>query len=72
MRRHLTILCCLCSVLVPGCAQQGRDSARPAEANSKVLAIGDLTWQEFDALNRERDSGDIVRLETATGNPRLV
>lgn len=53
MRSRFVLLCCLCSVLMPGCAQQ--DTARrSAAANGKVLAVGDLTWQDIDALNRER------------------
>ena len=53
MRSHFVLLCCLCSVLIPGCARQ--DTGRPGTAaNAKVLAIGDLTWQDIDALNRDR------------------
>jgi creatinine amidohydrolase/Fe(II)-dependent formamide hydrolase-like protein len=49
----VTLLCCLCSVLASGCTQQ--DSGRTSTAaNGKVLAIGDLTWQDIDALDRER------------------
>jgi creatinine amidohydrolase len=53
MRSHFVLLCCLCSVLIPGCARQ--DTGRPSTAaNAKVLAVGDLTWQDIDALNRDR------------------
>jgi len=56
MRRHFVILtqwCCLSSVLVSACAPQdaGRTSAA---ASSQVFAIGDLTWADIDALNREK------------------
>jgi Creatinine amidohydrolase len=56
MKRPLVILtrwCCLCAVFVLGCAQQ--DERRTAtEASGKVLAIGELTWQDVDALDRDR------------------
>jgi creatinine amidohydrolase len=57
MKHHfvnLPILCCLCTVLALGCAQQDTNSTSTAAASGKVLAIGDLTWPEIDALNRER------------------
>jgi creatinine amidohydrolase len=56
MRRHfviLTHLCCLSSVLVSACALEdaGRTSAA---ASGHVFAIGNLTWADIDALNREK------------------
>jgi hypothetical protein len=48
----VTLLCCLCFVLVTGCAQQEPSRASTAAANGRVLAVGDLTWQDIDALNR--------------------
>ena len=57
MRRHfaiVTLLCCVCSVLVAGCAQQEPGRASTASPNGTVLAIGDLTSQDIDALNREK------------------
>jgi Creatinine amidohydrolase len=54
--RHLSIvmLLCLLPVLFLACARQESGSTSTAAATSKVLVIGDLTWQEIDALNRER------------------
>jgi len=56
MRRHFVILthfCALSCVLVSACAPQdaGRTSA---PASGHVFAIGDLTWADIDALNREK------------------
>ena len=56
MRRHFVILthwCYLSSVLVTACAPQ--DSGRTGVAASgHVFAIGELTWADIDALNREK------------------
>ena len=56
MRRHFVILthwCCLFFVLVSACAPQ--DAGRTgAAASGQVFAIGDLTWADIDALNREK------------------
>jgi creatinine amidohydrolase len=56
MRRHFVILthwCCLSFVLVSACAPQ--DAGRTgAAASGQVFAIGDLTWADIDALNREK------------------
>ena len=56
MKRPLVVLtswCCLCTVFVLGCARQ--DERRPGtEPSGKVLAIGELTWQDIDALDRDR------------------
>lgn len=57
MRRHvviLTHLCCLSSVLVSACAPQDPGRTSTAAASGQVLAIGDLTWADIDALNREK------------------
>ena len=55
MRRHFVILahwCCLSSVLMSACAsQQGRTGAA---AGGHVFAIGELTWADIDALDREK------------------
>ena len=56
MRRHFVVLthwCCLSSVLGSACAPQeaGRTGAT---ASGQVLAIGDLTWADIDALDREK------------------
>src|SRR5262245_17785425 len=58
MRQHvvfLTYLCCLASVLVSACAppDPGRMNTAAA-ASGQVLAIGDLTWEDIDALNRDK------------------
>ena len=56
MRRHFVILthvCCLSSVLVSACAPQG-SGRTSATASGHVFAIGDLTWADIDALNREK------------------
>src|SRR5262245_31775393 len=59
MRQHLvfpTYWCCLASVLVvSACAPQdpGRTNTAAA-ASGQVLAIGDLTWEDIDALNRDK------------------
>lgn len=57
MKRHFvvfTLLCCL--YLVPVLAQAQQDTRRTstAVARGKVLAIGNLTWQDIDALSRDR------------------
>ena len=51
----VTLLCCFCSVLFPACArtQESRTTSATA-AGTRVLQIGDLTWQEIDALDREK------------------
>jgi creatinine amidohydrolase len=57
MKRHVvvsTLLCCLHSVLALACAQQDTGSTTAAAARGTVLAIGDLTWPDIDALNRDR------------------
>ena len=56
MKRHFAIvmLLCLPPVLFLACARQDRSSTSTAAATNRVLTIGDLTWQEIDALNRER------------------
>ena len=56
MRRHFVILTywgCLSSMLVSACAPQeaGRTGAA---AGGQVLTIGDMTWPDIDALNREK------------------
>jgi creatinine amidohydrolase len=50
----LTLLCCLCSMLVLACAQQDTGKTSTPAASRKVLAIGDMTWPEIDALSRDR------------------
>ena len=54
MRRHFVLTCCLCSVLATGCAQSDPGKTSTPAAGGKVLAIGDLTWHEIDALNRDK------------------
>jgi len=57
MKRHFvlsTVLCCLCSVFVAVCAQRDTGRTKTAAAAGPVLAIGDLTWQDIDALDRDR------------------
>ncbi len=54
MKRHIvivTLLCCLSFVLA--CAQQDTGRTRTAPASGRILAIGDLTAQEVDALSRD-------------------
>jgi hypothetical protein len=41
-------------VLVLACAQQDTGRTSTAAASGKILAIGDLTWQDVDALSRDR------------------
>jgi len=56
MQRHfaiLTVVCCLYSVLGSACTQRDPGRTNTAAASGKGLAIGDLTWQDIDALNRE-------------------
>ena len=57
MKRHIvivTLLCCLSFVLVLACAQQDTGRTRTAPASGKILAIGDLTAPDVDALSRDR------------------
>jgi creatinine amidohydrolase/Fe(II)-dependent formamide hydrolase-like protein len=57
MRRHfvvVTLSCCFSAAFAPGCGQQESGSTNTASVSGKVLAIADLTWQDIDALNRER------------------
>jgi len=57
MRRDfvaVTLLCCFSAVFAPGCGRQDSGSTNTAPVSGKVLAIADLTWQDIDALNRER------------------
>ena len=50
MRRHIVLIWCIATLLVTGCAR-----SEPGGTNSgKVLAIGELTWQEIDALDRDK------------------
>lgn len=56
MKRHfmvLTLLCCLHFVGVLACAQQDTSGTSTMAASGTVLAIGDLTWPEIDALSRD-------------------
>jgi hypothetical protein len=48
------LMCCLCSVLVLACAQQGAGRTSTAPASGKVYAIGDMPWPEVDALGRDK------------------
>lgn len=48
-----TLLCCLHSIPVLARAQQDTHNARPAAGRGKVLAIGNLTWKDIDALSRD-------------------
>jgi hypothetical protein len=51
MRRYFVLMWCLATLPVTGCAR-----SEPRRTNSgKVLAIGDLTWQEIDALAGEEE-----------------
>ena len=57
MKHHLvvlTLLCCFNSVVAPACAQPDTGSRSSAAAAGPVLAIGDLTWPDIDALSRDR------------------
>lgn len=59
MKREYAVVtllcCCLYSVLVPACARRQESGTTSATAAStRVLQIGDLTWQEIDALDREK------------------
>ena len=57
MRRHfavVTLLCCFSGVFVLACGQQDSGPTNTASTSGKVLAIADLTWQDIDALNRDR------------------
>ena len=49
----LTHLCCLSSVFVSACAPPDTGRAGAA-AGGRVFAIGELTWADIDALNREK------------------
>jgi creatinine amidohydrolase len=56
MKRHVElVLCCsLSSLLLFSCAPQETARAGPVGGNPKILAIGNLTWQDVDALNRDK------------------
>jgi len=57
MKRHFviaTLFCCLACTLVLACAGQDTGGTSPAAAGGNVLAIGDLSWQDIDALNRDK------------------
>src|SRR5262245_27034271 len=55
MKRHralLTILCCFFSIVESSCR---RPTSQPGdEMGQRVLAIGDLNWQQIDALDRQK------------------
>jgi creatinine amidohydrolase len=44
----------LCSMLVLACAPQDTGKVSTPTAGGNVLAIGDMTWPEIDALSRDR------------------
>jgi creatinine amidohydrolase len=49
----VTLLCCFFGVFA-ACGRQGSSPTNTASTSSKAFAIGDLTWQDIDALNRDR------------------
>jgi creatinine amidohydrolase len=57
MKRHFVIAAlfwCLYSAFVPGCAPPNTGTTSPVAVSDRILAIGDLTWPDIDALDRER------------------
>ena len=56
MERHFAFVMVLClhTVLLLACARHDSSSTSTAAATSAIVAIGDLTWQDVDALDREK------------------
>jgi len=57
MRRHFavaTLLCCFSGVFAPACGQRDSGPTNAASTRGKLFAIADLTWQDIDALDREK------------------
>src|SRR5262245_6065928 len=56
MRRHVVILICVSclSVIVSACARQEATTTSGPTSGGQVLSIGNLTWTEIDALDREK------------------
>ena len=55
MKRHRAlpaIVCCLFSIVESSCARPDRQPGD--ETNRRVLAIGDLNWQQIEALDRQK------------------
>ena len=57
MQRHrpaASLLCCLVFMSVLACGRQPDRSSNTQTGSDKILAIGELTWTDIDALNRDR------------------
>jgi hypothetical protein len=53
-RLIVTLSCCLSCLSVSGCERKEAGSSSRFPTSGGVLAIGELTWEEIDALDRER------------------